>query len=178
MVSPPSLPPELKTIYVNLSIENQNIFNKVFLWVWRYIFNLRAFVKRSNGVVMFWAFNDLREKADLTASQLSVLSFIYYFSGCGRDILHSDRVYNGPLLPNDLMQSKQHIIYDLIQKGYLTRSTRDISAPYLSRSVSRHPVFISLTRAGVQVIEGIEKDLYKVLLNTSYNELTGINKKS
>ena len=81
-------------------------------------------------------------------------------------------VYFGAVLPNVLKQSKGAILCDLKRKRFISRSTRNPSEPYLSRSYSSHPLFISLTTSGVRLIEGIEKELHKILINSSLDDLT------
>lgn len=173
----PSLSPSLHLLYLNLTKDNQRLFIKVYKYLWGVVCPLSRFVKYSGVLYSFWAVDRLRHRFNLSTSQLAALSYIYQVTNKGANIIHSNVVYNGMLLPHVLLGAKQHILSGLVSLGYVSRSTKDASAPYLSRSYSSHPVFIRLTSSGVALIEGIEKDLYGLLLNTSLNELTGTNKK-
>lgn len=175
--SPPSLSPRLLIYYSGMSKEHQKVFSKVFLWVWRYLFGLRSFIERAGSLSVYWAIDQERQKIDLTASQLSVLSFLYYASGCGYQVLHSDTVYKSVILPDNKKTSKQNILLELKQMGYITRSTHNASAPYLSSSRNMHPVYIKMTDKAINLIQDIETNIYKILFNTSLNDLTGANKK-
>jgi DNA-binding MarR family transcriptional regulator len=173
----PSLPSQLRSTYTLLSVDNQRLFVRVFNWVWSYVFNLRVMMRRGGVLYYYWIVDISRVKHNLTPSELSLLAFIYHSSGCGVNIIHSDVVYNGPLLPDIVRHSKECLLSELIRRGFISRSTRNPQQPYSQKAQhSRQPVFISMTRSGVQTIEEIEKDLYKVLHNSSLNELTGIKK--
>jgi hypothetical protein len=174
---PPSLSPSLSSVYSSLSPEMQKIFIRVFRFLWNYVSPLRKFTSPGGVLYSYWAVDMHRVKIDLTPSELSMLTYLYQVTCGGISTIHSDIVYNSAILPHILKQSKQGILNDLKHRGYITRLTRDPSAPYLQRSISRQPVFIRLTSKGVGVILGIEKDLYRLLYNTSLNELTGANKK-
>lgn len=177
LLSPPSLSPELNRFYSMLSGDNKRIFSRVFLWVWRYLFGLRSFIERAGSLSMYWAIDMERQKLNITHSQLAVLSFIYYASGCGHQIIHSDSVYNSPVLPNNLKTSKEHILCELKLMGYVERFTRNPSAPYLSSSVNRHPVYLKLSDKAINMIQGVEGNIYKLIIHTSLDDLTGANKK-
>jgi hypothetical protein len=106
-----------------------------------------------------------------------MLSYLYQITRKGASIVHSELVYNGFIRTNVQLAFKKSILTRLRLKGYLIRLRRDPSQPYLSRFHSSHPVFIQLTPQGVAVIHDIEKAMYRLLLNTSFDELTGANKK-
>jgi len=76
------------------------------------------------------------------------------------------------VLPDLIYTSKQQLLHDIKGKGYINRLTRDPATPYLQRSVAWRPVFIKLTPDGIQLIEDMEKDLYKILVNNCFNDLT------
>ena len=80
-------------------------------------------------------------------------------------------------MPGVKTQSKQQYISELVRRGYVVRSFRNPDNPHYKISFRSHPVFIRLTPSGIALITGIEKDLYKLLLNTSLNDLTGVNNK-
>jgi hypothetical protein len=178
--SPPSLSPDLTQDYQELSIDMRRLFVKVFKFLWGEV-NRRKFTDRGDLVTCYWALDLIRDRLSLTTSQLSLLSYLYQITNKGRNTVHSDRLYHSAILPHlsrsTYNVSMQVMIWQLIKLNYVSRSTRDLSDPYYSRSRSRHPVFIKLTLKGVQLIEGIEKDMYKLLLNSSLNDLTGVNKK-
>jgi DNA-binding MarR family transcriptional regulator len=175
--SPPLLSPALTTLYSNLSPDMKRLFVKMFRFLWDNVAPAGRFVKYGGVLYAYWAVDRLRVKIDLTPSELSIIAYLYQVTDRGNNTIHSDIIYNSVILPHILKQSKQGILNDLKHRGYISRLTRNPSAPYLQRSFSRHPVFIRLTSSGVALIEGIEKDLYRLLLNTSLNEITGANKK-
>jgi hypothetical protein len=61
--------------------------------------------------------------------------------------------------------------------GIVTRSRVNSSSPYLQSSHDLHPVYIKLSVKGVKMVQDIERDLYKILLNTSLDDITGANKR-
>lgn len=174
----PSLPPSLSSVYSSLSPDMQKVFIRVFRFLWNYVCPLSRFIGHGGVLYSYWAIDMLRVKIDLTPSELSMLAYLYQVTDKGNKTIHSDIIYNSIILPHILIQSKQGILNDLKHKRFISRSTRDASQPYLSRSYQKQPVFISLTPAGVRLIEGIEKDLYKILVNSSLDELTRANKKT
>jgi DNA-binding MarR family transcriptional regulator len=173
----PSLPPSLSSVYSSLSPDMKKVFIRVFRFLWNYVAPVKRFVGHSGVLYGFWAIDMLRVKSDLTPSELSMLAYLYQITDQGNKTIHSDIIYNSIILPRILKQSKQGILNDLKHKGYVSRSTCDVSQPYLSRAYSKQPVFIRLTSSGAALIEGIEKDLYRLLFSTSLNEITGPNKK-
>jgi len=175
-----SLPPlssSLKIIYSNLNSDMKRVFLKIYRHIWDAVCPLSRFVGYSGVLYSYWAVDRLRLRAGLTTSELAVLAYLYQLSKGGRNVVHSDKVYSGAVLPDLTLRTKQTLLYDIKEKKYITRSTSDPSAPYLQRSHSRQAVFIHLSPSGMALIEGIEKGLYKLLLKTSLDEITGANKK-
>ncbi len=173
----PSLPPDLSFLYSSLPVDMQRLFRKVFVFLWNKIAPARSFVSNSGVIYSYWAVDMLRIRTNLTTSELSALSYLYQITEKGAKTVKSETIYNGMLLPEMVSESKITLLHTLKRKGYIIRLTRDPSAPYLLRSISRQPVFMQMTPKGVGVIHDIEKGLYKILLNTSFNEITGANKK-
>jgi hypothetical protein len=176
LLSPPPLTPSLNSAYLSFNSDMRRLFVKIYHHLWNYVNPLSRFTGHGGVLYSFWVVDLLRVRLGLTSSELAILSYLYQITDKGTNTIHSDSIYNSAVLPHVLKQSKGAILYDLKCKGFISRSTRNLSEPYLSRSYSSHPLFISLTSSGVRVIEGIEKDLYKILLNTSLNELTGTNR--
>ena len=168
----PSLPPSLSQLYSGLTIDNQRVFIKVFRWLWRYVNG-----KHIDIIHLFWCANLFRMRLGLDTSELAVLAFLYSVSGRGVSYVHSDTVYNSDILPGLLHDSYSAVLSRLKQQGFITRHTSDPLQPYLKRSYSRHALFIKLTPAGVRLIQGIDHDIYYLMLNTSLDDLTGNNKK-
>lgn len=173
----PPLSSPLQIIYSNLDCNMRRVFLKIYRHIWDAVCPLSRFTGHGGVLNLYWAVDLFRLRYVLTASELSVLTYLYQLSDGGRNVVHSDKVYLGAVLPDLTLRTKQTLLYDIKEKGYITRSTSDPSQPYLSLSHSRQAVFIRLSSSGVALIKGIEKDLYKLLLNTSLNEITGINKK-
>lgn len=141
---------------------------------WDYLLPRKAF---NNVMCSFWVVDLLRIRFKLTTTELSFLSYLYQITRKGASIVHSELVYNGFIRPDIQDSQKKTILRQLRDKGYLIRLRRDPSQPYLSRFISHHLVFVQLTPKGVAVIHDIEKEMYKLLLNTSLDDLTGVNKK-
>jgi hypothetical protein len=172
----PSLPSGLTDLYNSLSIYNQRVFIKVFRFLWGVVNGRRVTL-----VTSYWCLDMLRNNLDLTTSQLALLSYLYQISNKGRKFVHSDRLYHSVILPHlarsEWNGSMQVLIYYLIKRGYIYRSRYDPDNIYYKSGRSRRPVFVRLSPAGIRLIEGIEKNINRLLLNTSLNDLTGANKK-
>jgi len=175
--SPPSLPPELNSLYSLLNPESKKLFNKVFVWLWRYVIDRRIYLRSGAVLYYYWAIDILRKQSDLNTSDLSVLTFIYQVTDKGAKAIHSDRIYNSAVVPHLPLNSKQLIISKLVRLGYLSRSFRDPQHKYQRQPWPPHPVFVSFTSKGVMLIKGIESKLYDLVLHSSLDDITGNNKK-
>jgi hypothetical protein len=168
----------LLNLYQSLSIDNQKVFIRVFNYLWGCVVPASRFNGRGSSLHSFWAVDYLRQSSGLSSSLFSLLLFIYHITGRNKNFICSDQVYNNPgILFNYCQGAKQNKLSQLTKLGYLARSWSNPDQPYLQKSYRSRPVFIKLSPAGVQLIHDIEKDLYKLLLNTSLNDLTGVNKK-
>lgn len=168
----PSLPSSLSSLYSLLDIQQKRLFNKVFMFLWDYV---RKRVYGSHGVLnTYWIVEDQRIKYDLSTSELSMLSFIYHVTDGGKGIINSQVVYNGSVLPHLTLDGKIYYLYKLRIKGFIKRTTRDTSAPYLQRSISSHPIFIQLSPAGVGVIKDIDMRVRKLIMHSSLNDIIGV----
>jgi hypothetical protein len=175
--SSPSLSPSLTNLYSSLDVFNRGVFMQVFRFLWAYLFGSQSQIRRCGVLYNFWIIDSLRLSSGLTASELSALTWLYQRTNKGIKMVHSESFYNSGVVPDLLHVSKIELLNDLKQYGYITRHTKDPGQPYSQRAQhNKQPVFIFLTRSGVQLIEGIEKDMYKLLLNSSFNNLTGIKK--
>lgn len=171
-LSVPALSPSLSSLYSLLDLQQKRLFNKVFMYLWDYV---RHKVYGSHGVInTYWIVEDMRIKYDLSTSELSMLTFLYQITGGGRGIINSQAVYNGSALPHLGYEGKKWYLYKLRLKGYLIRSTRDTSAPYLKRSVYHSPIFIQLSPSGVGVVKDIEKRTQRLIMTSSLNDITGV----
>jgi hypothetical protein len=169
--SPPSLPLILNLSYGVLSDDMKRLFVRMYKYLWGVVH------KKDSSVSLFWCVDLLRLRYSLTCSEFTGLTFIYQISCKGVRFVHSDQVYNGPILQAFNHESKKTLLNTLKHKGWITRHTKNPQEPYSQRAQhNKQPVFIKMTVKGVNLIEGIEKDMNKILLNTSLDELTG-NKK-
>jgi hypothetical protein len=178
LASPPSLSSELTILYGSLDTLNKGLFVRVFNYLWRYLFGYRTNLRRLGPVLYYWCVDGSRVRAGLTTSEFTTLVYLYQVTAQGANCVHSDIIYNGPIMERLTYFSKKDLLNDLKHLGYISRSTHDPSAPYLRRSYSKQPVFIRLTPSGIKLILGVEKDLYHILMRTSLNDLTGANKKA
>lgn len=175
----PPLTPELNNLYNGMSGDNKQLFVKVFRYLWGCVVPFKAFTGRSGAVYSYWAVNDVLIKRKLYPAFFSMLVFIYQLTRGNKKYIVSDEVYNCPgLLPSVQSNTKQVYLCNLTQLGYITRSWSDPDKPYLQKSYRSRNVFIKLSPAGIKLINDIEKDIYKTLLNTSLNDLIGANKKT
>ena len=174
----PSLSADLNSLYHSLDSINQSIFIKVFKYLWGVVLPAHRFNGRGASLYGCWALDCVVHASGLGPSYFSLLLFIYHITGRGTKYIHSTKVYNSRvLLPGVSRRSLPVYICTLVKLGYLSRSFKDPDNPYYKISFSSRPVFIKVTVKGLQYIAGIEKDLYKLLLNTSLDDLTG-NKKA
>jgi hypothetical protein len=173
----PSLPSSLSISYQSLTIDMQRLFIKVFKYLYS-VAHIRRYNDAGGLLLSWWAVDIVRARSSLSGSEFAILTYIYQMSNKGAKVLHSDNVYFGPVVPDLKRTAKMGVLCSLVRSGYLSRSTRNHQDPFYSRSVCSHPVYITLTCAGVKVIEDIEKDLYKLLLRSSLDDLTGKHKKT
>ena len=164
----PSLSYRLNMFYNGLDNFHRRSFVKIYKYLWGVVTK-----QNFSTVSKWWVLRLVAESSGLSPSSLAVLSYLYMASNKGRDVVHSNRIYTSGVLPGAIGKTVQRVTWDLKHAGLITRHTLDPSAPYLQRSHSRQPVFIKLTVKGVALIEGIEKDLNKLLLNSSLDDLTG-----
>ena len=166
--APPPLSPVLSSLYSSMNYESQRLFIKVFKYLWDYILKRR---KNYDVVHLYWCLDAIRLKYDLTTAQLSFLTYIYHLSERGTCIINSvklQRCSSLALAPTTISDLTRHF-KDL---GYLIRMSRDPSAPYLQRSVSRTKIFIQLTGKCIAFIDSVDSDLRNMLVNTTIDEVT------
>ena len=174
---PPPLTSELNYLYQSLDSNNRIIFIKVFKFLWGVVCPASRFIAYSGVLHSYWVVDLLRARHNLTPSYLALLTYIYHATNKGKTFIHSRVLYSGVVLPGVLTVTIQQYISHLIRRGYLIRSQYKPASASLPRSYSGHSIFIRLSPSGVRLIESIEKDLYKILMNTSLNELTGATNK-
>ena len=173
----PLLPPSLSFIYSTLPDNYKRLFIKIYRWLWSYALNKRTYMRRGAVLYYYWAVDISRLRLGLTTSELALLSYLYQITNEGANYIHSDMVYDSKVLPNLQQVSKLEVLKRIKRKGYICRSYRDPSAPYLALSFASHPVFITLTGSGVAVIKRIKEDLYDIVYHHSLDDITGVNKK-
>jgi hypothetical protein len=171
----PSLPKSLNSLYNSLDGFNKGVFVKLYRYLWGLV-NWKT-IKRGEYVSYYWLLYGQMVRADLSPYAFSLLSYIYYMTDQGSKTIHSNLIYYSGVLPGYKASSIQCILTRLASYGYITRHTRDLTGSCLAVSHDRHPVFIKISPAGLKLIEGMSKNINRLLLNTSLNDLTGINKK-
>jgi hypothetical protein len=174
---PPSLSPALRTIYLTLSLEEKQLFNKVFMLMWDYVCPLKSFVNSGGILHSYYVIDLLRSRYNLTTNHLSALTYLYQITRKGADIVHSQLIMNSLFMADAQQLMKYRTLAELRTRFLIKRHYFDPSQPYLSRFRSNNPEFIELLPAGVTIVHDIEKQLYYLLRNTSLNDLTGVNKK-
>jgi hypothetical protein len=173
----PVLNHQLNSLYSLLDDDMKHLFIKMYRFLWDVVRNYN--VKHSGIVSYYWLVYGAAESSGLPPSSFVVLSYLYMMTNKGNKHIHSYIVHNSGCLPNALPISVGRVLWDLKHAGYITRHTKDPGQPYVHRAQhNKQRVYIKMTDKGVRLIEGIEKDVYKTLLNTSLNDLTaGVNKK-
>ena len=173
--SVPSLPSDLKSLYLNMGDDEKRLFNRVYVSLWGVVNTYN--IKRSGIASYYWLLSMVAGASSLAPSSLVVLSYLYMMSNKGSKLIHSNTLYLSGCVPGALFKTYQRITWDLKHDGYITRHTKDPGQPYNHKAQhNRQPVYIKITGKGLKIIEGMEKDVNKILLNTSFNDLTGIKK--
>lgn len=171
-LSAPSLPSSLTSLYQLLDDNMRRLFNKVFMFLWDYV---RRKVLSSHGVLnTFWIVDDLRAKHGLCSSEFSMLTYLYHVTDGGKRIVSSQAIYNGSALPHLAESGKAHYLRKLREGGYIIRSSRDISAPYLQRSIYHSKIFIQLTPKAIGVIKDIDRRVQHLIMRSSLNDIIGV----
>jgi len=174
---PPSLSPALRTLYLSLTNQERQQFNKVFMFLWDYVCPLKSFINNGGLLHSYYIIDLLRSRYKLSTNQLSALTYLYQITRKGADIVHSQLVYNGLLLADARQSVKFSTLGQLRKKNLIKRLYYDPAQPYLRRFRSSHPEFIQLLPSGVTIIHDIEKETYRLLRYSSLDDLTGVNKK-
>jgi hypothetical protein len=175
--SPPSLPLSLSIDYNSMPELLRPLFIKVFKYLWGVV-HYRRFKDPGSVLMSLWAVDIARSRCSLSRSELAILTFIYQMSNKNSKLLHSDSVYYSGVCPDLKISAKMNILSLMVKRGYIIRSYKNTDEPYLKRSFVSHPVFIRLSSSGVLLLQGIEKDLYRLLLRSSLDDLTGKHKKA
>jgi hypothetical protein len=173
----PSLSSSLSVSYSLLPDDLQRLFIKVFKYLWGVV-HYRRFKDTGSVLMSLWAVDIIRSRCSLSRSELAILTFIYQMSNKNTKLLHSDSVYYSGVCPDLKITAKKNILSLMVKRGYVVRSYTDPSKPYLQRSFASRPVFLCLSSSGVLLLQGIEKDLYRLLLRSSLDDLTGKHKKA
>ena len=174
--SVPSLSSHLNSLYLSLNDDMRRLFIRIYKYLWGVV---NSYSVRSCGVVSYhWLLSRVAASSSLAPSSLVLLSYLYMMTNKGTKLIHSNIVHNSGVLPGALPITVQRVTWDLKHSGYITRHTKDPGQPYSHRAQhNKQPVYIRLTPAGLRVIEDMTKEINKLLLNTSLNDLTGISNK-
>jgi hypothetical protein len=120
----------------------------------------------------YWAFHYvITDSYKLPFGLVALLSWLYQVSGKGALIIDTRR-FKGTRPVAMGVANHWEYMATLRKSGYITRFTRDPSAPYLLRSVSRQPIFIKVTDQGCKLIENIERDTYNLIMRSVMREIT------
>ena len=166
----PLLSSHLNSLYNSLDDFNKGVFVKMYGFIWGVVNN-----GKHNPITSYWAVHLVC--SSLPSSHLAVLTFLYQVSYKGVKYIHSNSIYNSPVLADMVHDSKKTLLNELKRAGYITRHTKDPGRPFVHEAQhNKQPVFIKMTNKGVKTIEDIQKDMNRILMNTSFNDLTGIKK--
>lgn len=166
--SSPVLSADLLALYGALTEGKKRLFRKMYTYLWRYLLPLQDYSIMQD----YWALHQvLTVSYPLAPCKLALLSWLYQASARGKLIIDS-RLIRG-MMPVIMAKRNYERYYSELRKsGYITRFTRDPSAPYLLRSVSRQPIFIKVTSEGCKLIENIERDTYNLIMRSVMREIT------
>lgn len=166
-----SLPPSVHSLYHRMSREGKELFNKVFMLMWS---KLLPHARKHGVLYSYYALDLIRREYRLTNEDLSLLTYLYMITDRGKTVINSQHLrvihpfnYNWQVMCNHLVEFKN--------RGYIVRLSRDPSQPYLSRFISRQKIYIQLTGKSVNLIESMEKELYRRVVNCSLADLTKLN---
>jgi hypothetical protein len=174
--SPPALSPDLLIDFNTLSDTDKKLFLKMYNYLWGCVAPAGRFVGYGGVLYTFWAVDLLRSRSAVSSLDLAILTYIYHLTNKGRKFIKSKILYKGAYL---FGMSEKLFIEKLSRvkaAGYLARSSYDPARKY--NPGLKQKSFISLSSQGVQLIETMEKDLYKILIDGVYNDLTGQHKKT
>jgi DNA-binding MarR family transcriptional regulator len=173
----PELDKNLISLYGVLDDSTKSLFNKVYKYLWTFVNG-----RKMDLINSYWCVDMLRTRLDLTPSQLAMLTYLYQVTNKGKRYIHNDLIYAAPILPHLLRSpastSMQVLLYYLKEKGYIIRSRYDPVNRCYKWGRNRRPVFLNLSASGVKLIEDLNKDISRILLNTSLNDITGANKRA
>jgi len=167
------LPSSLSSLYSSLSTINKSVFIRVFSYLWRYFMFKRSVYSCMHN---YWAVEECLIKNNISNYEYALLSLLYQQTNAGKSVVHSQRLYDFKLcdMHIDTMRQKLIKFKDL---GYITRYSRDPSAPYLQRSCSIQKVYIMLSGKGVELFDKIERDVYNMVRGSALKDITTGNKK-
>jgi len=168
----PILSSELSTIFSHLPPNYQRLFVKLFRFMYNYLLPVSRFISHGGTLYNFFLVNELREKRNLSVSELNLLTCLYNYSSCGQVTIRSDKLK--AFFPGFASRT----FVSLRKKGYITRHTWDPYTPHYSSHRSRRPIFISLTSSAIRTIKDIERDLRTALYNTTLIDVTSTPLKS
>jgi DNA-binding MarR family transcriptional regulator len=170
----PALPLSLNSFYNSLDAFNKGVFIKIYRYLWGVV-NWKT-INRCEYVSSFWLLYGQMVRADLSPYAFSLLSYIYYMTNRGTETIRSSKIYNSDAIYSYKSSSIQCILTRLTKAGYVNRYTRDLTGSHLSCNRSRHTEFVKLSSAGLKLIEDMTKNINRILLNSSLNDLTSIKK--
>ena len=174
--SPPSLSNDLLSLYDSLDSFNRGVFVKIYRYLWNVIYPWRRLTGNASMFYSFWIVDQIRQKHNIPPSRFRLLSFISHTTDKGRSYIKLDRVLNGAGMSDISLRYKKLYIADLRKAGYIVRCWYDPSRPRY-RNFKKQDPHVNLSPEGIELITSIEHDLYKLLMRSSLNDLTGANKK-
>ena len=167
----PSLPSSLASLYSLLNIEQQKLFNKVFMLMW---LSVVPSGKRYGIIYCYWALERVLCERGLERSEFALLTYLNQMTEGGKYYINSIKLRRSTAFNFDV--SRQYVLLNRFKKaGYIIRYSRDPSLPYLQRSVSKQKIFIQFTGKGVELIKSIERDMFNIMLNKSLEDITTRN---
>ena len=170
LTSAPSLPPSLASLYSNMSEREQQVFNKVFRSMHDAVAPVKRFVHGGGVLYGYWIVEQLREEYDLSPVELSLLSYLYHISGCGRQVIDGAKFYLSPSFP---CTYNYWVIVSgkFKRRGWIKRSVRNPAKPYTSGFKARGMRYMMLTDTAVNVIKTIETELYRRVRSCSFDDV-------
>jgi len=165
----PSLPTSLASYYSELSEMDKKVFNRVYRVMWDTLLPMRRFTGHGGVMYSYWIVDKIREKYDLSVMELSVLSFMYHISNCGKQIIDGKAMQSASSLPCAPTTWKS-ISMRLGRRGFFKRSVRNPAKPLINWRVYGKK-YIRLTDKTINLMKDMEEDLYRMMRKVTFDDI-------
>jgi hypothetical protein len=170
----PDMDKQMTVLYGVLSEDNKRIFVKIYRYLWRSVFPVSRFIGFGGVLYSYWVVDLLRNKYKIKLPSLVLLTYISHLTDKGRKYVHINAVLNGFALSYDKYSTRYTAFKHILRNGFILRSKYNPDNPHYLGCRTGQPVFISLSSSGASLINAIEHDIHLFLMQTSLDELRGV----